>query len=88
MWTKSSTIAKIYVLPDSSDGLSVTEPKVNLKLLATINLGELDVHSKVLERSVQGALGAGHGDLTSLGSHSDYKSIKHSQAVSINSSNY
>lgn len=59
------------VLPHGGDGLSVAEPKVDLELLATIDLSELNIDSEVLERSVEGASGAGDGDLTGLGTHGD-----------------
>lgn len=58
-------------LPHGGDGLSVTEPKVDLQLLATIDLSKLNIDGKVLERSVQRTSGASDGDLAGLGTDSD-----------------
>lgn len=55
--------------PDGSNGLSVSEPEVNLDLLSVIDLG--NVNRKVLELSLQRSFRAFNNDLTGLHLNSD-----------------
>lgn len=63
--------------PDGGNGLTVSEPQIDLYLLAIVN--DRDINEQVLESSGQSAFGALDGDLSSLDGDGNYKITKSNQ---------
>ncbi len=67
-------VENIINLPDAGNSLAVAKPQIALQFLAAINLGK--IKGKVLELSLELALGAFDGDDTRLHVDSDYNKRK------------